>query len=344
MTTMAGATKMDDPWEGLEPPPDADFINARRVDAKLPWNFYWARSADRRCLLILGHDKESAPQNRLPVIKGVDVSLPDADQHGQRMLTLKLHDSAQRDIFHQLCLDIVASASQASSEREAVELTLARTWRWHHLLRGGTSQKLSVEEQKGLIGELAVLEDLLLPALSPFDAVASWRGPLGAPKDFEIGRVCVEAKARRGAAEPHVMISSEHQLDLSGTDALFLHVVELAAATDHNEDGFSVTDIANRLHRKIADADASAADHFDSLLVANGLNREDDYSDSRWIRGPDRLYRVGEGFPSVTPGQFSSGVSGVRYSVSLPDCEKWRVSGDAFQAALKGVGNGDYTG
>lgn len=336
-----GATMMDDPWEGLEPPPDADVINARRVDAKLPWNFYWARSADRRCLLILGHEQGSSPQNRLPVIKGVDVSLSDSDQTGQRMLTLKLHDSAQRDIFHQLCLDIVASASRANSEREAVELTLARTWRWHHLLRGGTSQKLSVEEQKGMIGELAVLEDMLLPALSPFDAVASWRGPLGAPKDFEIGRVCVEAKARRGAAEPHVMISSEHQLDLSGTDALFLHVVELAAATDHNDDAFSVADIANRILRQIADADASAADHFESLLVASGLNREDDYSDSRWIRGPDRLYCVGDGFPSVTPGQFPSGVSGVRYSVSLPDCETWRVSGDAFRAALKGASSGD---
>ena len=137
------------------------------------------------------------------------------------------------------------------------------------------------------------------------------------------------------------MISSEHQLDLSGTDALFLHVVELAAATDQNEDGFSVTDIASRLHRQIADADASAADHFDSLLVANGLNREDDYSDSQWIRGPDRLYRVGAGFPSVTPGQFPSGVSGVRYSVSLPDCEAWRVSTDEFRAALKGTGHGN---
>lgn len=332
---------IDDPWEGLEPPPDADVINARRVDAKLPWNFYWARSSDRRCLLILGHKEESAPQNRLPVIKGIDVSLSDSDQQGQRMLTLKLHDSAQRDIFHRLCLDIVASASRANSEREAVELTLARTWRWHHLLRGGTRQKLSPEEQKGLIGELGVLQGLLLPVLSAFDAVAAWRGPLGAPKDFEIGRVCVEAKARRGAAEPYVLISSEHQLDLTGTDALFLHVVELAAATDQSEDAFNVCGLANDIHQQIAGIDASAADHFDALLAAAGLNREEDYSDSRWIRGPDRLYRVDAGFPSVTPGQFPSGVSGVRYAVSLPDCEPWRVSSDEFRAALKGAGDGN---
>lgn len=324
----------DDPWEGLEPPPDADVINARRVDAKHQWNFFWARSADRRCLLILGHELEASPQNRLPVIKGIDVNLSEADQHGQRMLSLKLHDAGQRDIFHQLCLDIVSSASRAKSEREAVELTLARTWRWHHLLRGGTSRKLSLEEQKGLIGELFVLERLLLPALSAFDAVTAWRGPLGAPKDFEIGRVCIEAKARRGAAEPFVIISSEHQLDRSGTDALFLHVVELAAATEQASDSFTLTDIAGRLHEAIAASDASAADQFEALLVAAGFNRDDDYSESKWVRGPDRLYRIGDGFPTVTPGQFPSGVSGVRYSVSLPDCESWRVADEDFLSAL----------
>jgi Putative PD-(D/E)XK family member, (DUF4420) len=339
--TMQGATMTDDPWEDLEPPPNADIINARRVDAKLVWNFYWARSSDRKCLLILGHAEGSAPQNRLPVIKGIDVNLSDSDQHGQRMLTLKLHDAAQRDIFHQLCLDVVASAARANSEREAVELMLARTWRWHHLLRGGTSQKLSPDDQKGLIGELVVLEQLLLPRLSPFDAVASWRGPLGAPKDFEIGRICVEAKARRGAAEPYVVISSEHQLDTGGTDALFLHVVELALATDQSVDSFTVTDIANRLHELIAGADASAADHFDSLLQAAGLQRDDDYAESRWIKGPDRLFRVTGNFPSITPEAFPSGVSGVRYAVSLPDCEPYRISDDELWAELNGAGNGD---
>jgi len=36
-----------------------------------------------------------------------------------------------------LCRDIVECTARAKSEREAVALTLARTWRWHHLLRGG---------------------------------------------------------------------------------------------------------------------------------------------------------------------------------------------------------------
>lgn len=37
-------TTADDPWTGLEPPASADIINAKRVDGKHPWNFFWARS------------------------------------------------------------------------------------------------------------------------------------------------------------------------------------------------------------------------------------------------------------------------------------------------------------
>ena len=31
-----------DPWEEIDPPSIADSVAARRVDANLPWNFYWA--------------------------------------------------------------------------------------------------------------------------------------------------------------------------------------------------------------------------------------------------------------------------------------------------------------
>lgn len=328
-------TMTEDPWDNIEPPSSAEMINAHRVDAKLPWKFYWARGVDKRCMLILGHEEASFPKNRLPVLKGVDVNVTDADEQGQRMLSLKLHDAGQRDIFHQLCLDIVNCASKGDTEKEVVELTLARTWRWHHLLRGGTNQLLSPEEQKGLIGELAVLEQLLLPKLSAFDAINAWSGPLGAPKDFEIGRVCIEAKARRGTSKPRVVISSEHQLDRLGTDAFFLHVVELAVANDLSESSFTIIDIANRLHGEIELLDPGAASQFEALLASAGLRREDDYSEHIWVRGPDRLYRVANDFPAITPASYPSGISRVKYEISLPDCEPFLVTEEQFWTTLE---------
>ena len=135
---------------------------------------------------------------RLPQIRDIEVTLSDTDQHGTRTLGLKLRDSSLQDIFHTLCVDIVSAAARAASEPDAVNTALRRTWRWHHLLRGGRSGLLSPEEQKGLIGELLVLERFLLPLLPASVAVAAWLGPLGSPKDFEVG--CWRSRPRPVAA------------------------------------------------------------------------------------------------------------------------------------------------
>ena len=120
-----------------------------------------------------------------------------------------LRNSNQRDIFQTLCLDIISAAARAESEAQAVSAALMRTWRWHHLLRGGRGSLLSPEEQKGLLGELLVLERILLPRMDAASAVTAWRGPLGAPKDFEIARVAIEAKTRRGG--PHRLSQSRRR-------------------------------------------------------------------------------------------------------------------------------------
>jgi hypothetical protein len=316
----------EDPWEGLAPPDVAEVINARRVNAAIPWDFFWARGQDGRYLLVLRHSMESTPAGRLPRLRGIEIREHVVAEHEPATLIFKLLDSAQKDIFHRLCQDIVERAAAVANEREAVHVALARTWRWHHLLSGGSDGRLSIEEQQGLIGELQVLELLLLPRLNPTDAVAAWRGPLGSPKDFEVGLVGIEAKARRGTATPYVRVSSEHQLDGAGTDALFLYVAELARSPSGRGEGESVSDVARRVRRQIEVTDPAAVEPFDAMVEAAGLRWEDDYSDTRWLFGEGRLYRVGDGFPRLTASAIPAGVSTVSYAIALADCEQFRTS------------------
>lgn len=334
------AMTTDDPWKDLAPPSSLDALSARRVDADLPWAFFWARCVDRNPMLLLRHAAEVSPEGRPPRLKGLEVTLSEAESDGCRVLALRLLDSAQRDIFHRLCLDIVSSASLAHAEAEAVALALARTWRWHHLLRGGTDGRLSLEEQKGLLGELHVLENVLLPHLQVIDAVTAWQGPLGAPKDFEVGRIAIEAKARRGAARPFVTVSSEHQLSTEGTDRLFLHVVELAQAPAGTPGTNSLTEVTRRLHDRLS-TDGRVAELFEARLFAAGFSWDHDYSDTLFVAGPSRVYEVAEDFPSITPAMLSSGVSQVRYSISLPECDPFLVETDAIRIAIAGAANGD---
>ncbi|MNQ28559.1 hypothetical protein D3C85_418530 [compost metagenome] len=334
--TMGVAMTTDDPWKELTAPTASAAINGKRVNAELPWDFFWARGTDRRHLLVLHHQQSASPNVKLPTLRGIETVITDADPDGRRSLILKLLDSAQRDLFYTLCLDIIATAGQAPTEAEAVNLSLTRTWRWHHMLRGGGDGRLSPEEQKGLAGEMVVLETLLLPRLSPYDAVMAWRGPLGSPKDFEIGGVCIEAKARRGAAKPYVAISSEYQLDATGSDVLFLHVANVDTAIVESADAFTLPEMARRVHSTIASGDMLAADLFERLIIASGLDWDADYSSDRMQIGTTAFYRVNAGFPAITPAVLSAGVRDVRYVIALPDCAAYLVTEQALDMALAG--------
>ena len=325
----------EDPWRDIPRPSSTDSLNARRVDADMPWDFFWARGIDGRCQLILRHSSGSSAGLRLPRLMDIDIAVTTSDEDKSRTLAFRLLDSSHRDIFYRLCLDITKAAADADSEPAAVAITLARTWRWHHLLRGGQG-RLSPEEQKGLIGELLVLERLLLPRLSAASAVSSWRGPLGSPKDFEVGRIALESKARRGAGVPFVAISSEHQLDISGVDALFLHVIELDQAPGDAEESITVSGIVDYVRTRILSMDEGAAGEYDSLLLAAGFRPDDDYSDSRWIEGKSQLYRVDSGFPRISGGDIPGGITSVRYSLALKDCEPFLCQLSSLEEVLKG--------
>ena len=325
----------ENPWLAIEPPSVADSFRARRVDARLAWNFFWARDADSKVLLTLRHADDAAPTMPLPRLRGIDVALPPSDSNGERILAIRLLDSSQQDIFFTLCQDIVSAATREESEAEAVSISLMRTWRWHRLLQGKGNDRLSPREQKGLIGELLALEGHLLPKIGSSVAVSAWLGPLGSSKDFEIARLAVEVKARRGGAEPYVAITSEHQLDDSGIDALFLYVVDLDEAPQDSENSLTVQSVAERIRDRILAEDPIAAGVFETRLLAAGLNPEDDYSDYRWLEGDNRFYAVSGKFPRIVARDIRSGVSRVRYSIALADCQPFATTSERLAKALE---------
>lgn len=313
----------DDPWRDIAAAPVSQ-INARRVAQTTPWGLYWAVDAERSVLLILQHTGTIRRSRRLPKLRGLRVEAQPADGGSDERIVIRLTDPEQRDIFLRFCRDIVDATTLAQTEEQAVERFLARTWRWHRLLQGGRDKRLSDDEQRGLIGELVVLEKHLLPVLDALDAVRCWTGPLDAPHDFEVSRIHVEAKAR-GSATPRVVISSEHQLESGNAERLFLHVTEVTTGAEGGRDVLTVTDIATRIRVVLAERDMAAVEIFEERLGAVGFDWTDDYSDKSWVVGQEALYEVREGFPRITPAMVPEGVDNVKYLISLPDCERFRV-------------------
>ena len=331
-----GTTMTEDPWSVISPPARTARISARRVDQTTRWGLYWGVDADRNLLLILQHAAARGNARRLPALRGLRVEVQPADDTADERIVLRLTDAEQREIFLRLCHDIVDATALAATEEQAVERFLARTWRWHRMLRSGRDDRLGDEEQKGLIGELVVLERHLLPVLGALEAVRCWTGPLDAPQDFEISRVRVEAKAQ-GASSPGVTISSEHQLDRGEGDTLFLHVTEVVTAAEGTSGAFTVTDFASRIRSVISGHDVVAVDLFEERLSEAGFDWTDDYSDRLWLVGRESVYEVRDGFPRITSAMYPGGVERVRYTISLPECEAFRAEPAELAAAVAGA-------
>ena len=328
----------DDPWSSISPPARNSLLSARRVTQTTPWGLYWAVDADNNLLLILQHRKGVRRTSRLPRFRGLRVEASSAELHSDERILIRLTDREQRDIFLRFCRDIVDATILASTEEQAIERFLARTWRWHRLLQGDRDKRLSDEEQKGLIGELFVLERHLLPVLRAAEAVRCWTGPLDAPHDFEISKVHVEAKAR-GSSVPHVNISSEFQLESNNADILFLHVTEVLAATEGTANACTVTDIANRIRSVMAQHDMVAVELFEERLDLVGFNWTDDYSDKLWLFEGSPSTKCAKVSPGSRKTMYPAGVDNVRYAISLSDCEAFRVDPAALGNAVAEVAN-----
>lgn len=327
-----------DPWKLLSPPAKITDVNGRRVDAKIRYDLYWAVDVDNNCLLILQHGQDSSSKNKLPKLHGLEIEARSQDEV-RASLMIRLKDNEQREIFHRLCLDIIDATRSAKSENEAVERFLGRTWRWHRLLRGGRSGKLSEEEQKGLIGELLLMQRYLFTSIGIEAAVKSWTGPLNAPKDFEIGSVCIEVKSRRAGATPYIVVSTQNQLDTDGIEFLFLYVADITSALVDDAKGFTVTEISREIYEEVRKHSILLSDIFEESLFATGFDWQHDYSDQKWLSGSERLFRVDGGFPRITPKMCPSGIADVKYTVALVECEPFRTDYQHMVTALKGKEN-----
>lgn len=322
----------DDPWSGLV----AGGIDARRVDPSGRHDFFWIVSAKSEPGLLLRLGDDTAQIKPLPQMRNLDLAYRMVA--GGNSLVLLLKDEEQRELFGSLCQDIVVAGEQADDNHDALNRAIRRTLRWHHLLRGGKSGLLTLEEQRGLLGELQFLVRLI-DLVGPRAAIEAWKGPLGSSKDFELDGCLVEVKARRGAAKPFVQISSEDQLsDVDGC-RLFLLVSAIDAVVKPN--GMTLTDHVKEVEARFAVAEPEAYSIWEEALIATGFNFEDDYSDRRWNVGKNLQFEVLTGFPRVANPP-PHGVSSVRYSISLDACADFSLDAQAIDELVV-ERNGSWT-
>lgn len=316
--------KPRDPWDRLEPD------DAKRVDVAGRFDFFWVVLEAGMPGLMLKLPERPQPLPRLPKLKNLVASFRPVS--GGSAYVLGLKEKSQVEIFETLCRDVVEAGEAGEDRDEALSRAIQRTRRWYHLLRGGKSNGLSVEEQRGLVGELAFLRELV-SALGPDTAIEAWTGPTGSAKDFELIGSCVEVKARRVAAKPFVAISSEDQLsDVEGS-RLCLRVVNVASAV--LPEGQSLHDHV-RITADMFEENGTAFEAWEEALFSAGYDPENDYDDRRWLLAATNDYEVTEGFPRIS-APLAPGVENVRYAISLDACEPFKLDDDLLDLIRGGL-------
>lgn len=318
--------KNPDPWGKL--PPD----EARRVSATGQFDFFWVMLERGMPGLMLRLSQLPDPLPQLPKLKNLSVCFRTSASAPAFVIALK--ERSQAEIFETLCRDVVSACESADNIDHALNRAIQRTRRWHHLLRGGNKTGLSVEEQRGLVGELAFLRELV-SGLGPEAAIEAWKGPTGAMKDFEFIGACVEVKTRRVAARPFVSISSAEQLaDVDGC-RLFLRVVNVASA---------VSPVGQSLHdhvdmtAKLFDETVAAIDEWEVAIYDSGYDPENDYGERRWQLGQAKNYEVVDGFPRIGL-PLPTGIEMVKYALSIEACAKFETDIDLVGLIREGLEN-----
>lgn len=322
-------TDGQNPWKTLAP----GSVDARRVDPNGRYDFFWVISGKGEPGLLFRVATGTEEPKPLPKMRNLDLAFRDVG--GGRALVLILKDPEQQELFVSLCVDIVSAAAAAADSDDALQRAIRRTMRWHHLLRGGRNDLLSLEEQRGLVGELQFLKRLM-DLVGPYAAIEAWKGPSGSSKDFELDGCLVEVKARRGAAKPFVQISSEDQLADVDASRLFLVVSTVDTAIKPN--GKTLTDHVLEIEKLYAAAEPDAYRLWELAITDTGFDFDDDYSDRRWIFGKTMDFEVCGEFPRVTT-PLKVGVSSVRYSIALDACSPFAIETEALDKfILEGVG------
>ena len=307
---------------------------ARRVDDTHVADFFWSVSSDGNAELLLDFPHtESLPA--IPRLRGLTETVSPVESDRSR-LCLRLSDNSLVDVFWRLCQDVIESTRPSRDAGAAAHIAIQRTWRWHHLLRGGGSGLLTPTEQKGLIGELALLRNLLR-YMTPQSCVASWHGPLGSAKDFEIGRFAVEAKARNGTSNAPVKIHGAEQLETTGLLGLVLSVTDVVSAPPGQ--GQTLTEIVEAIFEIIRAADESVVELFEDVLSAAGYSKSDDYSSWCWDEGDTRVYQVTEEFPRIRTTTLPSAIRDVSYSLDVMSLADFRVDWKDIQRQLVDTGS-----
>lgn len=268
------------------------------------------------------------PELRNFRFKGVEVFSVELENTIE--LNVYLLDNDLKDIFSLFIQNIIEDIFNCVTENEAITTTLNVVSKWKKLFDKINFNGLSIEQQKGLIGELLFFNYLLDSDITSESILNAWTGADFEDKDFVFNAVGIEIKLS-SSKNPKLKITSERQLDTENLDDLFLI---LYTVEEVKENGFSLNSLIDQIRKRISVHEE--LDFFNERLFLLGYRGDErEYYNKTYSRIKTFSYRVTSYFPKIVKSQLSLGIYNTSYSIEISAVESFFTETETIIKRIK---------
>jgi hypothetical protein len=254
--------------------------------------------------------------------KGVEIYTLHSETEDKIDFYIYLVDNDLKDIFSSFIQNVLEEIEETVTESEAIKTTLNVVSKWKKLFDKINFNGLSIEEQKGLMGELLFLSTILdkkKPIANPVDAWTGVEQDFQA-KDFTFGNVGVEVKFT-ASKQPRIKVSNERQLDVDNLSDLFLILYSTDAVKDN---GISLNLMVEQIRQKISTEEERSL--FNAKLQLNGYFEEDkEHYGRMYSLKRTFVFNVTPEFPKIIKGKLPLGIYDTSYSIEISAVENFIV-------------------
>ncbi len=254
---------------------------------------------------------------------GVEIRVIESSNIGKKDLTVILSDYDLIDVFVMFLEDLIQDIECLEEERNIPFVLNTKVNYWCRLFARISGEYLSKERQRGLYGELFILNDLLKLTSDHLNCISSWTGPEGSNQDFSNDSTALEVKTTK-ATTPSVNISNELQLDWTVLSNLYLAVIHVDEINNGSE---TLEKLIVQIKGRINNL-PNLFMLFDDKLDRAGipLGEETNYNKIGYVIRSKKFYRIQDGFPVLINSTINEpAIHNVKYQIDVSSIEDFET-------------------
>lgn len=316
-------------------------LKARLIKDLVFTSIFIAINTEHKRLFLLGLTRlmEKDTIEKLPTWKGISIYQkrmfnPLTNKDGW-FLVFEQQDLISNGIFEYLVGDIIDFIIDSNNQNHLETKLKKVLFKWQSFFLKNSANGLSEQQQQGLLGELIFLQHMLVSTNNPRRILSSWYGVYKEKVDFQIGNFGVEIKTSSTGKPYKVTISAEDQLDTDQNLDLYLYCIMLEKS---KRLGITVIELIKDIRTILIDHPDILAE-FNNKLFQCGII-EPNLSEENLIKfivKDSFYYSVGDEFPKISKSILPSGISNVKYQLSLDSCNSFKVQEEQVLYKVKEV-------